>query len=677
MTRYRHPAHPSSSLRSLLLAGAATALMVPALPALAQDTPAAEVVIDCAADPTQEGCEAAVETPADSAPADAAPAETAPTDAAPAEAAPVAPTEPAPADAAPAADAPVVETPAPEAPAPEAPAAEVVPPVAETPAEAPADAAPAEAAPVETAPVAPAEPAPAAPVEPAPADAAPAAETPADTAPASEAPAADAPMTETPAVVSPAPETPAPTAETPAPSMDAAPTAEAPVAPKERPAAAPTAPAVPAPADAGTSAPSASDPAAAQQPAPAAAPAESAPAAPAAPAPAPAAAAPAAPAEQPTATAAPAAPAAPAVPTNQPQPPAPVTDQPLLDAATLQAEQERSARQAAEAALAAEQARNAQLTADQRDAERLERRRILGAAAAGAVVGAAIPILGGRFLGQQDDRVIIERNGELIVRSDPEARLREDGAVIDTEELAEGRSRTTVTRPNGVEIVTLYDQAGYPLRRTRRLPNGDEYVLFDAEADAAYDESEPFTIIGERDLEPFELNIPYDEYVLGTERADQDQLETLLAAPPVRPIERVYTVAEVTNSEALRDSMRRVDLDTITFATGSADVSLDQARALGSLGRAMGDIIVQNPRELYLIEGHTDAVGSDISNLALSDRRASSVASLLSDLYDVPPENLITQGYGEQYLKVPTLGNERANRRVTIRRITPLVSQVN
>jgi outer membrane protein OmpA-like peptidoglycan-associated protein len=41
----------------------------------------------------------------------------------------------------------------------------------------------------------------------------------------------------------------------------------------------------------------------------------------------------------------------------------------------------------------------------------------------------------------------------------------------------------------------------------------------------------------------------------------------------------------------------------------------------------------------------------------------------------VPAENLTTQGYGEQYLKVNTPEPERENRRVTIRRITPLLNQ--
>jgi outer membrane protein OmpA-like peptidoglycan-associated protein len=75
-----------------------------------------------------------------------------------------------------------------------------------------------------------------------------------------------------------------------------------------------------------------------------------------------------------------------------------------------------------------------------------------------------------------------------------------------------------------------------------------------------------------------------------------------------------------------------------------------------------------------MIEGHTDAVGSDVDNLSLSDRRAETVALILSQQFNVPPENLVTQGYGEQFLKIPTDGPERRNRRVTARRITPLLA---
>ena len=85
---------------------------------------------------------------------------------------------------------------------------------------------------------------------------------------------------------------------------------------------------------------------------------------------------------------------------------------------------------------------------------------------------------------------------------------------------------------------------------------------------------------------------------------------------------------------------------------------------LAAIAEGLNRAISENPSEVFLIEGHTDAVGPDVDNLSLSDRRAESVAIALTQQFGVPAENLSTQGYGEQYLKVPTDGPERANRRV-------------
>ena len=87
-------------------------------------------------------------------------------------------------------------------------------------------------------------------------------------------------------------------------------------------------------------------------------------------------------------------------------------------------------------------------------------------------------------------------------------------------------------------------------------------------------------------------------------------------------------------------------------------------------------MLEKNPAETFLIEGHTDAVGSEYANLSLSDRRAEAVAEALSNVFEIPPENLSTQGYGEEFLKVQTDAPERENRRVSVRRITPLVAPV-
>ena len=80
-------------------------------------------------------------------------------------------------------------------------------------------------------------------------------------------------------------------------------------------------------------------------------------------------------------------------------------------------------------------------------------------------------------------------------------------------------------------------------------------------------------------------------------------------------------------------------------------------------------------RPSFMIAGHTDAVGSDDDNASLSDRRATAVAEVLTEEFDVPAENLVTQGYGEQYLKIDTQGPEPRNRRVSILNLTRLMAE--
>ena len=88
--------------------------------------------------------------------------------------------------------------------------------------------------------------------------------------------------------------------------------------------------------------------------------------------------------------------------------------------------------------------------------------------------------------------------------------------------------------------------------------------------------------------------------------------------------------------------MPRVDLDTIHFDFGSWDVETSQYPLLERVARIINRIIDRHPDEMLLIEGHTDAVGSDEDNLSLSDRRAEAVAEILTREFQVPAENLST-----------------------------------
>ncbi len=279
---------------------------------------------------------------------------------------------------------------------------------------------------------------------------------------------------------------------------------------------------------------------------------------------------------------------------------------------------------------------------------------------------------GGRTVFREPGRIIVQDpNGQSFVRHSDVDRFRL--GARDVRVIPEGNdTRTVIVRPDGSEIITINDRDGQLLRRVRRGPDGREIIIIDN----TY--RDPNAIGGYYvDLPPPVLRIPQDRYIVDAQYASPDLIYDTLIAPPVERIDRRYSLDEIRYSPSVRQLMPSIDLDTINFETGSADISQDQASKLQVIADGLNRAIERNPREVFLIEGHTDAVGNEIDNLSLSDRRAESAANLLTQQFGVPPENLTSQGYGEQYLKVPTDGPSRENRRVTIRRITPLLTGSN
>ncbi len=281
-----------------------------------------------------------------------------------------------------------------------------------------------------------------------------------------------------------------------------------------------------------------------------------------------------------------------------------------------------------------------------------------------------------RVEGRVDGRDVLNILGQIIVRGGDSDRFSRGAEDSYYDQLPGGRTRETIERPNGVMIVTIRNRYGDVIQRSRIGRDGRETVLFYDPGLQQRPDRERVFRDPSLDLPPMQLDIPVDEYIIDTSNARNPDYYDFLREPPVERVERVYSLDEVKYSARIRDKMRRIDLDTIHFATGSADISMNEAGAMKRVAQAMKKIIDKNPGETFLIEGHTDAVGSDQSNLVLSDKRAESVAVTLSELYDIPPENLVTQGYGERFLKVQTSGPSEENRRVTIRRITPLVRPV-
>ncbi|WP_246689471.1 OmpA family protein, partial [Methylobacterium sp. WL19] len=278
---------------------------------------------------------------------------------------------------------------------------------------------------------------------------------------------------------------------------------------------------------------------------------------------------------------------------------------------------------------------------------------------------------GGRTYIREPGRIIVRDRDNYFIRHDENERFRYLDRGAYRSERRGGDTITYLDRPGGIQIVTVVDDDGRLVRRSRRFRDGREVVIIDNGFGGPQRPIYEDVI----DLPPPDIRIPRDRYVVNYEGADERQVYEALSAPPVVAVDRRYTLDQVRYSPQLRARMRSVDIDTITFDTGSFDVTPDQASRLGNIAAAINQAVKANPQEVFLIEGYTDAVGSEVDNLSLSDRRAQSVATVLSQNFQVPPENLTTQGYGEQSLKVNTQEASRENRRVTVRRITPLIQQ--
>lgn len=88
----------------------------------------------------------------------------------------------------------------------------------------------------------------------------------------------------------------------------------------------------------------------------------------------------------------------------------------------------------------------------------------------------------------------------------------------------------------------------------------------------------------------------------------------------------------------------------------------------------LGMLIDRNPDTIFVIEGHTDTIGTEENNLQLSLRRADAVASWLQQSLRISDERLRIEGFGKsQPLVYPdgTPEQQQPNRRVEIRMLRP------
>lgn len=284
-----------------------------------------------------------------------------------------------------------------------------------------------------------------------------------------------------------------------------------------------------------------------------------------------------------------------------------------------------------------------------------------GLIALGAIVVGKMLSDGREVVSNSGDRVVVrEPDGGYQVYKDDDTLLRRPGSTVRTETYGDGSTRSTVTREDGSEVVTIRDATGRVLRRVLYDTRGNETVLID-------------DLMPEEQIDVSVLPEPRPERMTISSRGEDASLRAELARVEAQRLGRSFSLRQIRDIKEVRRLAAVIDVDNITFDTGSAVIRTTEARKLADLGGTMSDILDNNPYEVFLIEGHTDAVGSASSNLALSDRRAESVALALTEYFGIPPENMVVQGYGEYDLRVETDADERRNRRVAVRLISPLM----
>jgi OOP family OmpA-OmpF porin len=209
---------------------------------------------------------------------------------------------------------------------------------------------------------------------------------------------------------------------------------------------------------------------------------------------------------------------------------------------------------------------------------------------------------GDRIVIHEPDRIIIREGGQTIIRHNEIDRFRYGGGREIAVDRRGSETTTVVERPDGTRIITVADESGRLVRRVRRDPNGREIVIIDNSYDAR-----PGSALGVFgyyvDLPPPVVRIPRERYIVEADRASREDLYAALIAPPVERIDRRYSLDEVRYSPRLRDRMPRIDVDSITFDSGSWELSPDQVARLAVIAEGINQAIARSGSEVFLIEG--------------------------------------------------------------------------
>jgi outer membrane protein OmpA-like peptidoglycan-associated protein len=126
---------------------------------------------------------------------------------------------------------------------------------------------------------------------------------------------------------------------------------------------------------------------------------------------------------------------------------------------------------------------------------------------------------------------------------------------------------------------------------------------------------------------------------------------------------RSLTIDERSRIASIAKERPSIDLE-INFEFNSAVISPKALPQITALGEALTSPDLSG--RIFVLAGHTDAVGDPAYNLSLSQLRSDAVKRFLMEKYGIEASHLLTVGHGKTQLKNPSNPYAGENRRVQV-----------
>jgi OOP family OmpA-OmpF porin len=138
-----------------------------------------------------------------------------------------------------------------------------------------------------------------------------------------------------------------------------------------------------------------------------------------------------------------------------------------------------------------------------------------------------------------------------------------------------------------------------------------------------------------------------------------------LMQPAIKPDDLKSNAVQVEGRRQRSETAPGPSIDlAVNFEYASAKLTPDARIVLDNLGRALANPALADAR--FSVAGHTDARGGDAYNLALSKKRAQSVADYLISEHGIAAQRLDVEGYGRRRLLDAANPASAVNRRVQV-----------